>query len=928
MTSQFEVDAVVDHDCSGIKLENESQNKDDNTLTSEHKQIFDSCRTVYHDPVLQNFDYNHSLHHDENAGGGILYRHLSKVEQEDGNDAKDVGMPSNDRNKIISHISEEVIIKTEDNIKLMDHQEDENCYNFTRVKVEMQVDDAAEQKDNVSNLETHSKIINPSEQEVPDDSYYRLPESYYSCEPLETDERSVDMVDDKVEMRQEVHSALEARDTNSLLKIKKLSKAGKTRRYDSLKKKKIKQYRCLICFASYRQFSAYLTHKNKHLKKGTHQFLRKRREGKHLKMIRGIAHFQCDKCNKCYTCEASLNVHIKMSHGHVPIKIIKTEPEDVFKSDNLNLTHHEINTEPHEEILSASHHSNIQSDSGPPLLKMSSELENLKYSILLLQQDSINAAEDMLNEVKMTYYCPECLKFFAKSASYRSHLNTHLKKKFMLLRSQKIVLLKTLKDMNKFPYFSYNNGYIANINANKHLWPTEINAKSDKCVDGMSSSVKQCSEIVTAELQQVSNSILGDDPNNSNGNKGMFTKDGFQREPTREYASHSLGENCTDNGPILLTDSPEFGIPKENECIEIKSYSCSKCSKHCIGPSAFREHLNLHLREEMNLLYKKKKEMYKRHMSRSRTFKCEKCDKEYLYDGFLKKHKKFCQGPPRNELKDIVLGCNINSLQNLNRRKVEISLQQNNLESNIKSCCDPTKNLNTTNIANAEPERTISKNGESGFTSQCDSTSNRGGFRVDCSDVEQKTTFDAIMTLINETQHFMSHTNTYHLSSRERWLLELLQAFFALMQSWECKPCNFRSENPDTLAEHLHDHRTLNVVGLDLMPKSENCTPKRKCVDCRRIYSSNKQLEEHRGLYHNPNQGSRKKSLATSTVNSDNPIAKCLKCNIQFISEGHLKAHFCTMRHVEVQSFLLNEQFVAANMSEVESVANIVVTID
>ncbi|CAH2061939.1 unnamed protein product, partial [Iphiclides podalirius] len=92
---------------------------------------------------------------------------------------------------------------------------------------------------------------------------------------------------------------------------------------------------------------------------------------------------------------------------------------------------------------------------------------------------------------------------------------------------------------------------------------------------------------------------------------------------------------------------------------------------------------------------------------------------------------------------------------------------------------------------------------------------------------------------------FGNHTKTDHPEVEGQSVLDVLEAFSKLVKAWKCEECEVQFHEADKLAMHQIERH-----GPD-----SRAEPQFQCIDCRRVFISQKGLTSHRRVHHSADAG-------------------------------------------------------------------------
>ncbi|XP_068624444.1 zinc finger protein 271-like [Battus philenor] len=87
---------------------------------------------------------------------------------------------------------------------------------------------------------------------------------------------------------------------------------------------------------------------------------------------------------------------------------------------------------------------------------------------------------------------------------------------------------------------------------------------------------------------------------------------------------------------------------------------------------------------------------------------------------------------------------------------------------------------------------------------------------------------------------FGNHTKTDHPEVEGQSVLDVLEAFSKLVKAWKCEECEVQFHEADKLAMHQIEKHSPDL----------KIEPQFRCVDCRRVFISQKGLTSHRRVHH------------------------------------------------------------------------------
>ncbi|GBP26280.1 Zinc finger protein 629 [Eumeta japonica] len=434
---------------------------------------------------------------------------------------------------------------------------------------------------------------------------------------------------------------------NNILKLQQCSVDASRDMLNEIEKK----YECPNCRQSYKNSTTYRQHLHKHIK--DEKLLLARRKSqisrRHAKANRGFTHFKCEKCNKKYSLLASLKKHMKNClievkeepHDYICTckKIFSTESDMLVcfrrheaKPANVNADNSDDNDTVKWPLT----------DSYISLLKDDSTAEVLLNNIKLLEKDVniLNSKMATISESpRELYECPKCFMSYSISRSYRTHINRHLSQTNRALKKTKMIIrMKLLKARNVYADFICDVcKYISTDSKDleNHRITCQIGENLETSVNtSHQSDMNTSTEPVSLQTQDSEQSNLQNSPSNN--------------ACTSSSRSHSL-EN-TDNLSDLVQVTNDLNskeICKGGETQRI--HRCPKCSLFYINFAEFQQHLSKHNEEEMRILPKKMRVKTMRLFKQSTNFKCEKCNKIYVYEESLNRHMRQCQKPTGSE---------------------------------------------------------------------------------------------------------------------------------------------------------------------------------------------------------------------------------------------------------------------------------------
>lgn len=190
---------------------------------------------------------------------------------------------------------------------------------------------------------------------------------------------------------------------------------------------------------------------------------------------------------------------------------------------------------------------------------------------------------------------------------------------------------------------------------------------------------------------------------------------------------------------------------------------------------------------------------------------------------------------------------------------------------------------------------------------------------------------------------FGNHIKTYHPEVEGQSVLDVLEAFSRLVQSWKCEECELQFLEADKLAMHQIEKHSPDI-------KTES---QFQCSDCRRVFISQKGLTSHRRIHHSTETTEEAKeeekgimclecrkmckdiTALTSHMRLHSPERKypckfcdfrfatpekrkahaeihtgdmkyvCFICEYQCSSENRLKQHKLSLKHANIKEYLL-----------------------
>ncbi|KAG7297052.1 hypothetical protein JYU34_019985 [Plutella xylostella] len=144
-----------------------------------------------------------------------------------------------------------------------------------------------------------------------------------------------------------------------------------------------------------------------------------------------------------------------------------------------------------------------------------------------------------------------------------------------------------------------------------------------------------------------------------------------------------------------------------------------------------------------------------------------------------------------------------------------------------------------------------------------------------------------------------THCKTAHPDVKGQSVLDALEAFSKLAQAWKCEECNLQFNKAEDLGLHqVENHRTEVKVKTEI--------EQFQCVDCRRVFCSNKSLNSHRRVHHNV------ESTEDAPVEPEGTLCvHCRKiCKDEYALTSHMRFHsserkypckFCDFRFATVE---------------------------
>ncbi|GBP26286.1 Zinc finger protein 62 [Eumeta japonica] len=490
----------------------------------------------------------------------------------------------------------------------------------------------------------------------------------------------------------------------------------------------------------------------------------------------------------------------------------------------------------------------------------------------------------------------------------------------------------------------------------------------------------------------------------------------IERSVGLEVLSNYLGirPNNVEDSILPTTQQDAFGLLKATQVSMFRemskpTYTCLKCSAVLHTLSSYKQHMTKHRKQEKKELCKvKRNETMKRQreLQGNEPYKCEECGKTYFFAAGLKSHIRKTHKPVvlKDESHDYPCPCGKvftrKSRMETCYKRHSIQLQRD-LFLQCPRCKQHFKNQN--DLAYHKklahwPKRYLCKFCPMEYPTLkelFDHLEVHRSYQV----LEYKFITDVVegkqdlkciicekisLDILELKNHilddhresysctycdnafmnikgFVSHIRSSHPKLEQQSLLDFLEAYISLADTWKCDMCDVQYETPEQMADHYIQHRYINVVRLPLPEQEEDRIPEWKfqCKDCKRLFWTTIKLKSHKIRNHdifNPyteipllsnlsficiyckkqcenkttldkhmqlHSGDRKyickycnfrfssleKKVAHESIHTGDQKYVCFICEYKCDTEGRQKWHKSTESHRDMENSLLNGTF-------------------